>query len=39
LPGFLRWLPQVTIEGDVETPPDGSGETAAEVPVAAHSPS
>ena len=34
LPGFLRWLPQVTIEGDVETPPDG----LAEVPPAVHSP-
>jgi RND superfamily putative drug exporter len=39
LPSFLRWLPQVTIEGDVETPPDGVGEKAADAPVAAHSPS
>ena len=28
LPGFLRWLPQVTIEGDVEAAPDGSLEGA-----------
>ena len=35
LPGFLRWLPQVTIEGDIDTPPDG----LAEAPTAVHSPS
>jgi RND superfamily putative drug exporter len=33
LPGFLRWLPEVTIEGDVETPPDG----LTEAPTAVHS--
>ena len=35
LPRFLRWLPEVTIEGDVDVPPDG----AAEAPAAARSPS
>jgi uncharacterized membrane protein YdfJ with MMPL/SSD domain len=35
LPGFLRWLPNVTIEGDVDTPPDGTAET----PAVLHSPS
>jgi RND superfamily putative drug exporter len=33
LPPFLRWLPEVTIEGDVDTPPDGT----AEAPTAVHS--
>jgi RND superfamily putative drug exporter len=33
LPGFLRWLPEVTIEGDVEVPPDG----LTEAPAAVHS--
>jgi RND superfamily putative drug exporter len=33
LPRFLRWLPEVTIEGDVEVPPDG----LAEAPSAVHS--
>ena len=45
LPRFLGWLPRVTIEGDVDVPPDGEtdGETdgapdgAAEVPAAVHS--
>ena len=35
LPRFLRWLPEVTIEGDVDVPPDG----VAEAPAAARSPS
>ena len=34
LPRFLRWLPEVTIEGDVDEPPDG----LAEAPTAVHSP-
>ena len=29
LPGFLRWLPEVTIEGDVDVPPDGAAEAPA----------
>jgi RND superfamily putative drug exporter len=33
LPWFLQWLPNVTIEGDVDVPPDG----AAEAPAPAHS--
>ena len=35
LPWFLQWMPEVTIEGDVDVPPDG----AAEAPAAARSPS
>jgi uncharacterized membrane protein YdfJ with MMPL/SSD domain len=35
LPWFLQWLPNVTIEGDVDIPPDG----AAEAPAAASVPS
>ena len=35
LPGFLRWLPNVTIEGDVDAPPDGT----VDAPVGLHSPS
>jgi uncharacterized membrane protein YdfJ with MMPL/SSD domain len=35
LPRFLQWLPEVTIEGDIDAPPDG----AVEGPAAAHSPS
>jgi putative drug exporter of the RND superfamily len=31
LPGFLRWLPQVTIEGDVDKPPDGLAEAPSPV--------
>ncbi len=38
LPGFLRWLPQVTIEGEVDTPPDGSAEGLAADAPAVHSP-
>jgi RND superfamily putative drug exporter len=37
LPGFLRWLPQVTIEGEVDTPPDGSAEGPAPDAPAVHS--
>jgi RND superfamily putative drug exporter len=37
LPRFLGWLPRVTIEGDVDVPPDGSADGAAEVPAAVHS--
>ena len=33
LPRFLRWLPNVTIEGDVDAPPDGTGDA----PVGLHS--
>ena len=29
LPPFLRWLPEVTIEGDIDMPPDGAAETPA----------
>ena len=29
LPWFLQWLPNVTIEGDVDVPPDGAAEAPA----------
>lgn len=29
LPCFLQWLPNVTIEGDIDVPPDGSAKTPA----------
>jgi uncharacterized membrane protein YdfJ with MMPL/SSD domain len=38
LPGILRWLPNVTIEGEVDTPPDGSAEGLAADAPAVHSP-
>ena len=33
LPWFLQWLPNVTIEGDVDIPPDGAAEAPAPAPV------